>query len=144
MQITRGGDWRAYRKYNGTVYEHEGIDLRAVDGNGNPINIIASSPGIVDQIRWYDPGTGYGKYIRLRHEYMGEVYRTWYAHLSRIRSDIRIGDVVNRKELLGVAGSTGNSTGIHLHFSLEWIGHGESGNFIWGDWINPKPHLGLS
>lgn len=143
MQITQGGDWRDTRFYNGVQYEHEGIDLRAVDSNRNPVNILCSAPGVVDYIRNFDPGTGYGKYIRVRHDYGDDTYFTWYCHLSYI-GNLDLGEPVQRDQALGIAGSTGNSTGIHLHYGAEHLGHGEPGNFIRGDWINPKLLLGIS
>jgi hypothetical protein len=138
--ITSG--WRTARIYQGVSYEHEGLDFRAVK-DGKPVTIHATTAGTIEYIRATDPGTGYGKYVRLRHNVGGETYRTTYAHLSSISAGLSVGQVVNAGHVLGVAGTTGGSTGIHLHFGLEWAGHRAPGKFIQGDWIDPRPYLGL-
>ena len=62
-------------------------------------------------------GGGYGKLVVLRH---GQGMTSWYAHLSRIA--VRRGQCVAAGATLGRVGSTGNSTGPHLHFELRLRG----------------------
>lgn len=86
---------------------HPGVDL-ALD-TGNPV--YASDSGTVVFAGW-NP-VGYGNLIVLDH---GNGWRTYYAHLSQI--NVACGDWVPRAETIGEIGSTGNSTGPHLHFEM--------------------------
>ena len=58
---------------------------------------------------------GYGKYIRIRHN---NEYKTAYAHLSAYKKGISKGSRVNQGDIIGFVGSTGNSTGPHLHYEI--------------------------
>ena len=131
--------WRAPRVYQGVPYEHEGIDLRAVAPDGRPVEVVAAASGIVDRRAYSEKGYGY--YVRLRHETAGGTRYTWYAHLSSIDAGFQVGQRVAVGQRVGIAGSTGNSTAIHLHFNLEHVGHRAPGNFISGDWVDPTPYL---
>lgn len=114
---------------------HEGIDLKATDERGNPVQVLAAQRGVVVKVGFY--GAGYGNYVTLRHEWSnGAVYVSWYGHLSRV--DVRAGDFVALGAPLGISGSTGNSTGIHLHLTLQHLGHGLSG-YVVPDVIDPWP-----
>lgn len=93
---------------------HPGIDI-AVD-YGTPV--YASAAGYVQQAGWYG---GYGKYVRLGHDFG---YETAYGHMSRIVA--QAGTFVKKGEIIGYVGSTGYSTGPHLHF--EVIKNGEQVN----------------
>ncbi len=94
------GDWR----------KHKGIDLAA--STGTPVESVGD--GKVIQAGW---NGGYGKYIRIRHS---AGYETAYAHLSKI--NVSKGDTVKQGELIGAVGSTGNSTGPHLHYEMHFNG----------------------
>jgi hypothetical protein len=90
---------------------------------------------VVDRVDNFPPG--YGQYIRIRHEWPdGHIYITWYGHLSRM--DVKIGDFVAAGQRIGVAGNTGNSFGIHLHLTLQHLGHGLA-NYVVDDVIDPEP-----
>jgi len=91
--------------YHSTAF-HSGIDIQA--RMGTPIK--AAREGIVIYTGWRD---GFGKTIIIQHR---NGYSTIYAHLSRIKS--KKGDWVTRKDTIGAIGSTGRSTGPHLHFML--------------------------
>ena len=98
---------------------HHGIDLAAPKGS----QIRALRSGTVlsakqDKI--------YGNCVRIRHT---DALETFYAHLSRI--DVKEGDSVRAGECIGIIGTTGKSTGIHLHF--EVIENGQR--------IDPSPYL---
>ena len=93
---------------------HPGIDI-AVD-YGTPV--YASAAGYVQQAGWYG---GYGRYIRLSHDFG---YETAYGHMSRLA--VRAGSFVKKGQVIGYVGSTGYSTGPHLHF--EVIKNGEQVN----------------
>ena len=62
--------------------------------------------------RWFG---GYGKYIKIRHT---NEYKTAYAHLSSFKKGINKGVRVNQGDIIGYVGSTGNSTGPHLHYEI--------------------------
>ena len=93
---------------------HPGIDI-AVD-YGTPV--YASAAGYVQQAGWYG---GYGKYIRLSHDFG---YETAYGHMSRLA--VNAGSFVKKGQVIGYVGSTGYSTGPHLHFEI--IKNGEQVN----------------
>ena len=114
---------------------HEGLDIRAIYENRTPVKIVASAPGTVERIRTVDPGTGYGKYVRVVH---ANGFVTWYCHLSTV--DVIVGQVVLVGTALGTAGTTGNSTGVHLHLSLQWRDNGLSG-YVLEDIVDPTPYL---
>lgn len=87
---------------------HTGADFGA--RTGTPI--YAAGDGTIVKIGWHG---GYGRYIRLRH---GKVYQTAYAHMSRFRSGLKAGSRVKQGETIGYVGSTGRSTGPHLHYEV--------------------------
>jgi hypothetical protein len=117
--------------------KHEGIDLAATDSSGNPVAVLAAQRGIVTKTASIP--TGYGTYVIIKHEWPdGNVYMTWYGHMSKI--EVRTGDFVNTGQRIGIAGSTGNSTGIHLHLTLQHIGHGLSG-YVVTDVVDPIPYF---
>ena len=87
---------------------HKGIDFAAPKGTpvyagGNGVIEIAGRNG------------GYGKYIRIRHN---NEYKTAYAHLSGFKKGIKKGVRVNQGDVIGYVGSTGKSTGPHLHYEI--------------------------
>lgn len=101
---TRGPISSPYGKRWGRM--HTGIDI---DGNtGNPVH--AAEDGVVIQAGWY---AEYGKFIAIRH---ADGVVTRYGHLSSI--DVTEGQRVSRGEYIGAVGSTGRSTGSHLHFEV--------------------------
>lgn len=94
--------------YFGTRWgrQHKGIDISAPAGTP----IYAADGGKVVFAEWM---SGYGKLIRIDH---GNGYVTCYAHCSQLYKDE--GDYVSQGELIAAVGSTGNSTGNHLHFEV--------------------------
>ncbi|HKI57169.1 MAG TPA: peptidoglycan DD-metalloendopeptidase family protein [Trueperaceae bacterium] len=100
--------WRAL-SVDGNHF-HAGIDLAVP--MGTPIH--AARDGVVAEARW--DGT-YGNVVFLDH---GDGSQTRYAHMSRIA--VRVGDEVRQGDVLGFAGSTGWSTGPHVHFELRFDG----------------------
>jgi murein DD-endopeptidase MepM/ murein hydrolase activator NlpD len=88
---------------------HTGIDIAGPYGTP----IIAADTGVV----YFYPGSyGYGNYIVMIH---GNGYSTLYGHLSRFNSSMSSGAIIARGDLIGYEGSTGNSTGPHLHFEIR-------------------------
>ena len=73
---------------------------------------MASGSGVVEKARWFG---AYGKYIRIRHN---STYKTAYAHLSKFGRGIKEGKKVRQGQIIGYVGSTGRSTGPHLHYEV--------------------------
>ena len=91
------------------IMPHMGTDIGAA--TGTPVG--ASAPGTVSYI---GPGGPAGNLIKVMHE---NGIETGYAHLSRYVAGIKVGDKVKRLQTVGYVGSTGRSTGPHLHFSAQ-------------------------
>ena len=87
---------------------HKGVDFAAPTGTPIP---VAGSGKVVFR-GWIN---GYGNYIKVRHN---GTYSTAYAHLSRFRPEIRVGTQVKQGQIIGYVGSTGLSTGPHLHYEI--------------------------
>lgn len=87
---------------------HAGIDFPAP--TGTPVR--AAGSGLITDMRW---GDGYGWFIRIRHE---RGYETVYAHMSGFAEGLTPGRTVMRGERIGYVGSTGSSTGAHLHYEV--------------------------
>ena len=93
----------------GALFMHEGVDLVANAGT----QIYAAAAGVVVGAA---PNGRYGNWIRIEH---GQKLATVYGHLMAFAPGIQPGEVVERGELIGFVGSTGRSTGAHLHFELQ-------------------------
>ena len=91
-----------------TNLPHTGVDFAAQ--RGTPVRAVGN--GVISQAGWN--GT-YGKAIDIQHD---ATYMTRYAHLSRLADGIRDGVPVRKGQVIGYVGSTGRSTGPHLHFEL--------------------------
>ncbi|MDR2111112.1 MAG: M23 family metallopeptidase [Spirochaetaceae bacterium] len=103
----------------GTPRYHEGLDLAAPEGSG----VFAARDGVVSGLG-EDPV--YGKYIIIEH---GENWTSLYGHLSAITTTLR--SAVRSGTLIGRVGSTGQSTGPHLHFELRQNGRAQDpGRFL--------------
>ena len=100
-------------------YFHYGIDIAGPDG----ANIYAADTGIVSL--YYD-NYGYGLHIVITH---GNGWSTLYGHLSQF--DVSDGQTVTRGQVIAQEGSTGNSSGPHLHFGV----------MLNGSWVNPCDYL---
>ena len=87
---------------------HKGIDFAA--RTGTPI--FASGDGVIEKAGWF---SSYGKYVRIRHN---SKLQTAYAHMSNINSKIKIGTRVTQGQVIGYVGTTGRSTGPHLHYEV--------------------------
>ncbi len=99
-------------RFNGTDF-HTGVDFTGANVNGK--SVVAANSGTVSFTKnTYTPGVGYGKYIIVDH---GGGYSTLYGHLSSI--NVSVGDYVSKGENIGNVGSTGWSTGPHLHFEIR-------------------------
>ncbi len=100
---------------------HSGIDLVKSGGGASGTPVIASRSGRVEVVQ--RSNSGYGYMVLINH---GDGYKTRYAHMIRGSITVSVGDYVDAGQTIGKVGSTGNSTGPHLHF--EVIYNGETKN----------------
>jgi len=105
--------------FRGSAAMHAGIDLAAPQGTA----VYATADGIVDRAEW---SNGYGNLVEVAH---GKGVQTRFGHLSRIL--VHSGQIVHRGDMIALVGSTGRSTGPHLHYEVRIDGHA----------VNPVPFL---
>jgi len=103
------------------IMPHNGIDYAASPGT----SVWAAATG---KVTFAGNSGANGNLIAIRH---ANGYETFYAHLLRISSGVRAGAAVTQRQPIGAVGSTGRSTGPHLHFALKRHGH----------FINPASQL---
>ena len=87
---------------------HTGVDWAAPYGTP----IFASGNGVVEKVGWEG---GYGKYVRLKHN---NGYETAYGHMSAFAKGMEPGKRVRQGQVIGFVGSTGMSTGAHVHYEI--------------------------
>lgn len=104
---------------------HKGIDITGGNINGKPI-VAANAGKVIVANSSYTPGYSYGKYVMIDH---GGGNVTLYGHCSAL--NVSVGQVVNRGNVIAYVGSTGDSTGPHLHFEIR----------INGNPVDPMPYL---
>lgn len=98
---------------------HKGVDLAMPTGTP----IYATADGTISRADWY---SGYGLYIAIEH---GGDIQTRYGHMSRL--NVAAGQEVRKGDIIGYVGSTGRSTGPHLHYEVR----------ISGAAVNPVPYM---
>ncbi|MBM3517026.1 MAG: M23 family peptidase [Alphaproteobacteria bacterium] len=91
---------------------HRGVDFGAPSGTP----VMAAGDGVVEEAGW---NGSYGRYVRVRHT---DEYKTAYGHLSRFAAKLRAGSRVRQGDVIGYVGSSGRSTGPHLHYEVQWDG----------------------
>ncbi len=99
--------------------QHNGVDLAAP--RGTPV--YATADGVIESARYFG---SYGNYVQIGH---GGDLETRYAHLSSYT--VRNGDEVRKGDLIGYVGSTGRSTGPHLHYEVR----------VANEPVNPIPYM---
>lgn len=106
--------WRPDPWGSSKTYFHRGIDISGAYVYGKPI--VAAGSGKVVIATYGHPS--YGNYVAISH---GSGYTTLYAHASKLA--VKVGDYVGAGQTIAYVGSTGNSTGAHLHFELSLNGN---------------------
>jgi murein DD-endopeptidase MepM/ murein hydrolase activator NlpD len=106
--IMRSGFGARKHPVLGYVRAHTGVDWAAPLGTP----IYASGNGTIEKMGWEG---GYGRYIRMRH---ANGYETAYGHMSAFAKGIDVGKTVRQGQIIGFVGSTGLSTGPHLHYEI--------------------------
>jgi murein DD-endopeptidase MepM/ murein hydrolase activator NlpD len=102
-----GGYGERSDPFSGEGAMHTGVDISAPQGT--PVHVTAD--GVVIHAGW---NGGYGRCVIVDH---GNNYQTWYAHLSRM--DVIEGQEIRQGEILGEVGTSGRSTGSHLHYEVR-------------------------
>jgi len=92
----------------GYVKMHTGVDWATAYGTP----IFASGNGVIEKVGWEG---GYGKYVRLKHN---NGYETAYGHMSAFAKGMEVGKRVRQGQIIGFVGSTGMSTGAHVHYEI--------------------------
>lgn len=114
---------------------HKGIDIAAPEGTP----IYAAADGVVRLMHNPSQSGGYGNFVTVRHGLQdGHVVETRYGHMSKF-GNVTTGTPVgpgNGNPIIGYVGSTGQSTGNHLHFEVVYGPKGQNFDYL-GDWQNP-------
>lgn len=103
----------------GGYRQHKGIDLAAPTGTP----VYATADGIISKAEWF---SSYGLYVSIEH---GGEMQTRYGHMSRL--NVYDGQHVSKGDLIGFVGTTGRSTGPHLHYEVR----------VAGEAVNPLPYM---
>jgi hypothetical protein len=88
-------------------------------------SIFAAADGLINHQGWY---FNYGRTVKISH---ADNFETLYAHMSRFAEGMGPGSRVRKGDLIGYIGSTGRSTGAHLHFSV----------IVNGQFVDPAPYI---
>lgn len=119
--FTSSFGWRIHPIYGDSRF-HSGVDLAAPEGTP----IYATRSGVVDTADYQAGGAGY--YVQINH---GDGYRSIYMHMTHYI--VGYGDYVTQGQVIGYCGSTGGSTGPHLHFGISYN----------GDYVNPANYISI-
>ncbi|MEW4206258.1 MULTISPECIES: M23 family metallopeptidase [Bacillus cereus group] len=117
--------------FRGSRPDHHGVDF--AESGYHPI--YASASGQVSQSYL---SSSYGECIMIVHNIDGATWETVYAHMRNGSRTVKVGDYVTQGQTIGVMGSTGQSTGQHLHFEL----HKGRWNVSKSNAVNPLDYLG--
>ncbi|MBN9151126.1 MAG: M23 family metallopeptidase [Cryobacterium sp.] len=98
---------------SGCSTNHTGLDMLA--GNGAPIGVIAD--GVVIGVNNQD--WSYGQVVVVEHVINGQRVESWYAHMLPGSIQVNVGDQLKVGDQIGLVGSTGASTGSHLHLEIR-------------------------
>jgi murein DD-endopeptidase MepM/ murein hydrolase activator NlpD len=106
--IMRSGFGARRHPILGYVKMHTGVDWATAYGTP----IFASGNGVVEVAGWEG---GYGKYVKIKHN---NGYETAYGHMSAFAKGLEVGKRVRQGQVIGFVGSTGESTGAHVHYEI--------------------------
>ena len=108
VAIMRSGFGSRRHPILGYVKMHTGVDWATAYGTP----IFASGNGVVETAGWEG---GYGKYVKIKHN---NGYETAYGHMSAYAKGLEVGKRVRQGQVIGFVGSTGQSTGAHVHYEI--------------------------
>ena len=112
-KVTSSFSTRRKHPVLGFTRAHKGVDFRAATGTPIP----AAGAGRVVK-KGYN--SGHGNFVRIRHN---GSFETLYAHMSKFKNGVNVGTTVKQGQTIGFVGSTGLSTGPHLHYEIIKDGH---------------------
>lgn len=128
-RLTSGYGYRIHPIY-GKGKMHYGIDFGTPTGTP----VVSAADGVVS---YASPLSTYGNVIMVTHSIDGQTFTSLYAHLSSIK--VSVGQAVSKGDTIGAVGTTGNSTGPHLHFEIHigtWSGMANNS-------VNPLRYISL-
>lgn len=128
-RLTSGYGYRIHPIY-GKGKMHYGIDFGTPTGTP----VVSAADGVVS---YASPLSTYGNVIMVTHSIDGQTFTSLYAHLSSIK--VSVGQAVSKGDTIGAVGTTGNSTGPHLHFEIHigtWSGMASNS-------VNPLRYISL-
>lgn len=136
----RFDDPRTYTFAPSKLQKHEGVDFAPARRVWPFLGVLPALPGRVVKVGW--DNRGYGNYVVMEHKHNAQTLLSWYGHLKTVY--VAEGDnIPTALWLLGEAGMTGFSTGVHLHFTLQYVPHGLRGYVV--DYvIDPMPYFAES
>ncbi|MEI4769641.1 peptidoglycan DD-metalloendopeptidase family protein [Psychrobacillus sp. FJAT-51614] len=127
--FTSGYGYRMHPIY-GKGKMHYGVDF--ANSTGTPV--VSAADGVVS---YASPLSTYGNVIMVTHSIDGQTFTSLYAHLSKI--NVSVGQVVSKGDKIGAIGTTGNSTGPHLHFEIH-VGNWEG---MTANSVNPLRYISI-
>ncbi|WP_336990342.1 peptidoglycan DD-metalloendopeptidase family protein [Bacillus infantis] len=113
-----------YRNLGGKTSLHAGLDIASSEPD---TPIVAASDGVITRVVTNCPpqgsygnrcGAGFGNHVYIKHTVQGQTFEAVYAHMKRV-GPIAVGQTVKQGQFLGIMGTSGSSTGVHLHFELH-------------------------
>lgn len=149
MGIQSNGEWlfdwptdAPHQLTQGFINDGNGIDIVTTTFQSSGLKpIYAAESGTVDQLQYWDGKTrtgmqSYGNMVRINHgTYEGGLLQTRYGHLYKLL--VNKGQNVYRGQIIGYMGTTGNSSGVHLHFEVIWKGKRYNPlNWLDNDFVN--------
>lgn len=115
MNSPYNGKFRVSQQFKGSA--HDGLDLVGVDSK----EVHSTVNGVVEKAGWENPNNysqGFGLYVRIKKS--GSIDKYYYGHLSELK--VTAGQTVKIGDVIGIEGSTGNSTGSHCHYCARGDG----------------------
>lgn len=111
MNVARISSHFGNRKHpiQGYTKMHRGVDFAAPVGTP----IYSAGDGVITELGWK---SGYGKFVLVKHS---STLSTAYAHASRFAKNLKIGSRIKQGQVIAYVGTTGNSTGPHLHYEVR-------------------------
>lgn len=112
MNSPYNGKFKVSQEFKGA--SHDGLDLVGLDSK----EIHSTVNGVIEKAGWENPQDrkqGFGLYARIKHSSSED--RFYYGHLSQI--NVKVGQTVKIGDIIGIEGSTGNSTGSHCHYCVR-------------------------